>query len=241
MLGDGSRARAFRLLDEMGLLVHVLPEVAACRGVLQPTDYHPEGDVLVHSMLALEKLPPDASDDAAWATLLHDIGKPGTFSQETGRIRFIGHSELGAEMAEVIAERLRFSKASRERVAWLVRRHLHPRDAPQMRRSTLRRLLAEPWLADLLVVAHADALAGSGDVSHLEFIEQARAEIGDALPPPFITGADLRDAGLPAGRAFGRILERIRTEQLEGTLATREEALARAAELVAAEPLDGTP
>lgn len=241
MLADGSRARAFRLLDDLGLLAPVLPEVAACRGVQQPPDHHPEGDVLVHSLLALEKLPAEATADAAWATLLHDIGKPGTFSQETGRIRFIGHPDLGAAMTQAIAERLRFSNASRERIAWLVRRHLQPRDAPQMRRSTLRRLLAEPWLDDLLVVARADALAGSGDLAHLAFLDRARADIGDALPPPLVTGSDLHAAGLPPGRAFGRILELIRTEQLEGALATRDEALTRAAALVAEEPPEAVP
>jgi poly(A) polymerase len=235
MLGHASRGRAFRLLDELGLLAPVLPEVAACRGVRQPPNWHPEGDVLTHVFLALEKLRPDSSADVAWGVLLHDIGKPGTFDESEGRIRFHGHDALGARMTREVAGRLRFSNAATDRITWLVARHLWLREAKNMNRSTLRRVLAEAWIDDLVTVCRADALAGSGDVSHLDFLEAARAEFGSELPPPLINGTDLRAAGLPPGRAFARILELVRTEQLEGRLPTREDALERVRALVAGE------
>ena len=135
-------------------------------------------------------------------------------------------------MAAAICERLRFSNASRERIEWLVRNHLKPRDAPQMRRSTLRRLLAQPHLLDLLAVARADALGGSGDVSHVEFLRAARDEFGHDLPAPLVSGNDVHEAGLQPGPAFKRMLEKLRDEQLEGRLATREDALGRLRVLV---------
>jgi len=228
MLLHSARATAFRLLDDVGVMPHVLPEIAALHGVRQPPNYHPEGDVFVHVMLALEKLLPETSAAAAWGTLLHDIGKPATFSEEGGRIRFHQHDVIGARMAEELAERLRFSNALRDRVATVVRRHLIHRDAPMMRKSTLRALLAEPSLDDLLLVMRADALAGSGDTTGVDFLERARHEVGTQLPPPLVTGRDLISAGIAQGPALGRILEALRTEQLDGTLTTPDEALARA-------------
>ena len=235
MLAHASRGRAFRLLDELGLLAPVLPELEACRGVAQPPKWHPEGDVLTHVFLALEQLPPEASADVAWGVLLHDIGKPATFEESEGRIRFHGHDVLGARMTRVLTERLRFSNASSERITWLVAKHLWLRDAPKMNRSTLRRVVADPWLDDLVEVCRANALAGSGDVSHLAFVDAAREELGAELPPALINGGDLRAAGLPPGRAYARILEVVRTEQLDGQLTTREAALERAHALVADE------
>jgi poly(A) polymerase len=234
MLLDANRAAAFRLLGETGLLDVVLPEVAACRGVRQPEKYHPEGDVLVHVLKALEQLAPDASEAVAWGVLLHDIGKPGTFTEGPDRVRFHGHDVLGATLAGAIAERLRFSNALRERVVLLVRRHLLLRDAPKMKRGRLRALLAEPWLDELAQVARADAQAGSGDVSHVDFVDRARVEIGAELPPPLLKGDDLRELGIAPGPAYGRILATLRDEQLEGTLATREAALERARSLASA-------
>jgi poly(A) polymerase len=235
MLHDPSRAAAFRLLDELALLREVLPELEACRGVAQPAQYHPEGDVLTHVLLAMEKLPPETTEAAAWGVLLHDIGKPATFTDGPDRIRFHRHETVGADMADALAERLRFSNALRERVVLLVRKHLVPRDAPNMRTSKLRRFIAEEWLDDLLAVARADAEAGSGVTSHLDYILEKRAELG-ALPPPLLTGDDLRALGIPPGPVYGRILATIRDEQLEGRITTKDEALARARDLVESSP-----
>jgi poly(A) polymerase len=235
MLLHATRAEAFRLLDDLGVMRHVLPEISALHGVRQPAQYHPEGDVFIHVMLALEKLPPGPSEAAAWGTLLHDIGKPATFTEAADRIRFHGHEVVGARMAEELADRLRFSNALRDRVSVLVRKHLVHRDAPNMRASTLRAFLAEPWLDDLLVVMRADVLAGSGVTTGIDFLERAREEIGTQLPPPLLTGRDLIAAGIAPGPEIGRILHALRTEQLDGRLATLDEAMVRARAIAAGE------
>lgn len=236
MVAHRSRAVALRLLDETGLLREVLPEIDALHGVTQPSDYHPEGDVFVHVVLAMEALPPDASAVVAWAVLLHDIGKPDTRDESTGRIRFLGHDVLGERMAQDLLRRLRFSNDDRERIAWLVRHHLRPRDAPHMRRAKLRRLLAEPWLSDLMAVCRADALGGSGDLTHLELLEEARARGEGDLPGAWVTGRDLHERGVPQGPEFGRLLGTLRDEQLDGRLASREAALARLDDLLGGSP-----
>ena len=228
MLLDPSRGRALELLDELGLLPHVLPEISALHGVSQPVQYHPEGDVFVHVVRVLCALPDVVTESVAWAALLHDIGKPATWTDDGVRVRFHGHEVVGARMAVALCRRLRFAGAVAERIELLVRKHLLPRDAPKMRASKLRRLLAEPWYDELLVVARADAMGGGGDVSHLEALELRRQELGTALPAPLVTGEDLRAAGVPPGPAYRGILEAVRDAQLEGLVCSREEALALA-------------
>ena len=139
MLTEGHARRAFELLDESGLLTEVLPEVAKMKGVEQPPQYHPEGDVWVHTLLLFEKLPPNCSPTLAWGALLHDVGKPPTFRVAPDRIRFDGHVEVGVKMTEQLGRELRFSNEELEQVSALVENHMKFADVTRMRESTLKR------------------------------------------------------------------------------------------------------
>lgn len=227
ILTEGAARRGFMLLDESGLLPHVLPEVSAMKAVEQSPDYHPEGDVFTHTLLLLGGLQ-DATPELALAALLHDVSK-GECSERRpdGRITFYGHAEIGAERAVTICQRLRRSRETWEQVEWLVRHHLRIASAPQMRRSTLRRFLSEPHIEPLLELARLDILASSGDLTNYEFCRAAQAEFaGEPIkPPPLLRGRDLLDLGYPSGPLFAEILSAVEERQLEGELSTREEAI----------------
>lgn len=240
MLIDPNRRRALELLDDTGLLEVVLPEVVAMHGVEQPPEFHPEGDVWVHTCLALDNLPRRPSFELALGILLHDVGKPPTFREAEDRIRFDGHVELGAEMAEGICARLRLSRASTERIVALVRDHLLFKDVPQMRPARLRRLLAEPHFDELLVLYKADCMACHGLLTALPAIRAMRRKLSrEALiPPPLLRGEDVIALGVPSGPVVGGLLREAADLQLEGQLAERDAALAWLEERVRSE---GTP
>jgi poly(A) polymerase len=223
----GSARRAFELLAATGLLVHVLPEVAALRGVEQSPDFHPEGDVWQHTLLLLAQLE-RPSETLALGALLHDIGKPATQKRANGRITFAGHCELGAAMAVEVCQRLRRSRATWERVEFLVREHLRHLQAPHMRPATLKKFLLREGIEELLELVRMDVLASSGDLSAYEFCRAKLAEFRSrGLPePPLLQGRDLLAAGYPPGPRMGEILRAVRDAQLEGELHSREEALA---------------
>ncbi len=223
----GARAgSALRLLEGTGLLEHVLPEVAATRGVAQPPEYHPEGDVWTHTWLTVDRLRAP-SPVVAWAALLHDVGKPLTQSQAE-RIRFHGHEAVGAEVARRAVQRLRLSRDDASAIVGLVAEHMRLRHARQMRPGKLRRLLVGPRGADLLELHRADCLASHGDLSLYCFCRQELAAATAAVPRPqrLLTGDDLQDMGFRPGPAFGEILAAIEEEQLAGGIADRAGAAA---------------
>jgi poly(A) polymerase len=234
MLTEGAARRGFTLLDETGLLAVVLPEVAAMRGVEQSQEYHPEGDVLTHTLLCLEKL--DAtprSEVLALGVLLHDVAKPACASRgEDGRITFYGHTDRGAEMAIEICNRLRRSRDTGDRVAWLVKNHLRHVQAPVMRVATLKRFLAEPLIDTLLELVRIDASSSSGDLSGYDFCRAKQQEIGaaDTRPEPLLRGRDLLSLGHRPGPHFRDILERAYDAQLEGQIVSADQARAWAIE-----------
>ncbi len=234
ILGEGRAREGFELLEATGLLAAILPEVAALRGVAQPPEHHPEGDVLTHTLLALAHIEPGRHDEAlSLAVLLHDVAKPAcAATQPGGRITFHGHCERGAEIAFDICMRLRRSRATAERVAWLVRFHLRHLDAPRMRVATLRRLLAEPWIEDLLELVRIDSLAGSGDLRAYELCRARLRElpVAERRPERLLKGRDLVDLGYLPGPDFRRILEAALDAQLEGAVRSPEEARAWALE-----------
>ena len=223
MLADRSRGRAFRRLDELGLLAHLLPEVAAMKGVLQSADWHPEGDVFEHTMRCL-----DVAGDVRWelalAVLLHDVGKPPTASERG----FAGHEKVGADMADAICRRLRLSNREREDVVWLVHNHMKFSVARQMKESTLRRLMSEPLFDDLAELHRIDALASAGDLSDYGFVMERRRAFLEEKPPvqPLVTGHDLIARGLAPGPAFAEILDELYDAQIEGKFPDRDAALA---------------
>ena len=225
ILTEGRARRGFELLDESGLLAQVPPEVKAMQGVQQPPEFHPEGDVWVHTLLMLEGLRAP-SRTLALGVLLHDVGKPPTFTVRE-RIRFDNHVEVGAKMAEEIAHRLRLATREKERVAELVRHHLRFKDFPRMRRSTQLRFLRMEGFAEHLELHRLDCLASHGDLTTFEMarrmLEQTPAEV--IKPTPLLRGGDLIERGYTPGPAFKQILQTVEDAQLEGRIQTREDAM----------------
>lgn len=226
ILTEGGARRGFELLDETGLLQDLLPEIAAMKGVEQPPEFHPEGDVWVHTLLLLDKLK-EASPTLAWGALLHDVGKPGTF-RVAERIRFDGHVEEGVRLAHAILQRLRSSHEDREQVEALVAHHMRFKDVPKMRQSTLKRFLRLPRFAEHLELHRLDCLSSHGRLENYELVRQKLREFPaeQLKPKPLVTGADLIAEGYTPGPAFSKMLAAVEDAQLEGRISSSEEGLA---------------
>jgi poly(A) polymerase len=227
MLTEGSARRAFELLDATGLLVEVLPEVAKMHSVEQPPQFHPEGDVWVHTLLLLEKLPPDCSSTLAWGALLHDVGKPATFRRAPDRIRFDGHVEVGVRIAEEILKRLRFSSEETSQILLLIQNHMRFGDVHKMKESTLKRFFRLPGFEEHLDLHRMDALSSFGDLGNYEFAKERFAAIPEeeVRPQLLVTGDDLIAAGYSPGPRFKEMLALAEDAQLEGRIASCEEGL----------------
>ena len=227
ILTEGHARRAFLLLDESGLLDHVLPDISAMKGVEQPPEFHPEGDVFVHTLLLLDNLPSPCPLTLAWGALLHDVGKPATFRVAPDRIRFDGHVEVGVKMAERICRELRFSNDETEQILALVDNHMRFGHATRMKESTLKRFLRMPAFDEHLALHRADCLASHRNLATYEFIQHKRAEIPaeKMRPAPLVTGDDLIAAGHLPGPKFREILTAVEDAQLEGRLPSRDAAL----------------
>ncbi|HXT87460.1 MAG TPA: CCA tRNA nucleotidyltransferase [Verrucomicrobiae bacterium] len=229
MLTEGAARRAFELLDETGLLRELLPEVAKMKGVPQPPQFHPEGDVWTHTLLMLEKLPAGVPRTLAWGVLLHDIGKPATFRPPTrpnDRIRFDEHVEVGVRVAEEICRRFRFSNDDAEQVAALVGNHMRFKDVPQMRDSTLKRFARLPRFEEHLELHRLDCLSSHGNLSSYDFVRNflAKTPPQGVHPPRLLNGEDLKKMGFQPGPKFKEILNFVEDAQLEGRIATPEDA-----------------
>ncbi len=221
------------LLDRSGLLVHVLPDIAAMHGVEQPPQYHPEGDVYEHVRLMLSKIE-QPNLDLALGVLFHDVGKkPTAKTDENGRIRFNEHESVGADMAEQIMTNLRYDNKTIETVKEMVQHHMQFKDVPKMRESTLKRMMSRPTFPLELELHRIDCASSHGDLSHYDFlkhlIETMPPEQID--PPAFISGRDLLAMGLRPGKEIGRILEAVRLAQLEESVQNRIEAMDMARKL----------
>jgi poly(A) polymerase len=227
MLTEGRAKRAFELLDQTGLLEQVLPEISAMRGVEQPPQYHPEGDVFVHTLLLLDKLLAGSSKTLAWGALLHDVGKPPTFHVAPDRIRFDGHVEIGVKMAAEICRRLRFSNDETDQILALVDNHMRFGHVFRMKESTLKRFLRLPKFDEHLELHRIDSLSSHGLLEAYNYIrEQQRSLPPEAIrPAPLLTGRDLIDAGYEPGPRFKEILSAIEDAQLEGRVVTHEAAM----------------
>src|SRR5881409_2013244 len=223
-----NRARGWDLLDSSGLMRAILPELEAMKGVLQPEQFHPEGDVFQHTRLMLQFLQETVSVPLVFAVLLHDVAKPVTATvDKTGRIRFNEHDRIGAAMTEAIMRRLRFSGAEIEATVEMVRQHMVFKDVPKMRVAKLKRFMARPTFVDELELHRVDCESSHRMLDNYEFLLRKREEFANEpiIPPPLVRGDDLIALGLKPGPRFGQILEAVETRQLEGTLRTREEAL----------------
>ena len=230
ILAHPSRVRGFDLLDQSGLLKEILPEIEALKGCEQPAQFHPEGDVFVHTRAMLELLPPEAPASLALAVLFHDIGKPPTFRYhaDEDRIRFSGHDRVGAAMTEKLMERLRFSRHDIDRVTEAVRQHMVFKDVQNMRTAKLKRFMAREGFDEELELHRVDCQSSHGALDNYDFLKTKAEEFANEplIPPPLLTGHDLMALGWKPGPHFGQVLESIQTAQLEGTLATIEEAIA---------------
>jgi poly(A) polymerase len=223
-----NRLRGWDLLDASGLMRAILPELEAMKGVLQPEQFHPEGDVFQHTRLMLQFLPETVCVPLVFAVLLHDVAKPVTATvDKTGRIRFNEHDRIGAEMTEAIMRRLRFSGAEIEATVEMVRQHMVFKDVPKMRVAKLKRFMARPTFTDELELHRVDCESSHRMLDNYEFLRRKREEFANEpiIPPPLVRGDDLIALGLKPSPKFGEILEAVETRQLEGTLRTREEAL----------------
>jgi poly(A) polymerase len=227
MLTEGRARRAFHLLDESGLLREVLPEIATMKGIEQPPQYHPEGDVFVHTLLLLDKLPAGSSKTLAWGALLHDVGKPPTFRVAPDRIRFDGHVAVGVKMAAEICRRLRFSNSETEQILSLVDNHMRFADVLRMKQSTLKRFLRLPAFDEHLELHRMDVLSSNGNLDAYNYSrEQLHAIPPEAIrPQPLVTGRDLIEAGYAPGPRFKQILSAIEDAQLEGRITSHEAAI----------------
>jgi poly(A) polymerase len=225
ILTEGGARRGFELLDASGMLNDILPEVAAMKGVAQPPEFHPEGDVWTHTLLMLERLPTPTAT-LAFGVLLHDVGKPGTF-RIAERIRFDGHVELGEKIARDILMRLRFSNSDIEQVLALVANHMRFKHVHEMRESKLKRMLRMDRFDEHLELHRLDCLASHGNLENYEF---ARSKL-EQLPPEqlrpsrLLTGRDLIEAGYAPGPDFARMLEMAEDAQLESRIQSKQDAL----------------
>jgi poly(A) polymerase len=228
MLTEGRARDAFLLLDQTGLLVEVLPEIAAMKGVEQPQEFHPEGDVFVHTLLVLDKLPDPCPATLAWGALLHDVGKPPTFRVAPDRIRFDGHVEVGVKMAEEICRRLRFSRDDTDQILALVENHMRFAQVQRMKESTFKRFVRLPRFEEHLELHRMDCQACHGDLSSYRFTLDKMASLAPEAvrPAPLIGGDDLIATGYSPGPRFKEILTAVEDAQLEGRLQSRDAALA---------------
>jgi poly(A) polymerase len=229
LLTEGAARLGFELLDDTGLLQEVLPEISALKGVPQPPEYHPEGDVWIHTRLMLEGLPSGSSCTLAWGVLLHDVGKPTTFrpASVTGdRIRFDGHVDVGVSVTAEICKRLKFSNEDSERIQALVANHMKFKDVGQMRKSTLKRFVRQPHFAEHLALHRLDCLASHHRLDAYDMVRQFLSDTPpeEVKPPRLLTGDDLHKMGYVPGPEYQTILRALEDAQLEGTLGTKPEA-----------------
>ena len=227
MLTGPDPARAVRMLFDTGLLAAVLPEVAALDGVEQPPEFHPEGDVLTHTLLMLSHMA-CADANLAWSVLLHDISKPEARTVgEDGRARFYAHESMGAELAGKILDRLRFSSADRDSITQAVRNHMRFASVRDMRAAKLRKLIADPNFPLELELHRLDCISCHGLMECFVFLLDRLAAEPEhrRLPEPLVRGRDLVAAGVKPGPRFKTVLEEVFELQLAGELSTPEEAL----------------
>ena len=231
LVTEGAARRGLELLDSCWLLSIVLPEIAALKGVEQPPQFHPEGDVWIHTLMMLEGLPAGVSPTLAWGVLLHDVGKPATFrsAAETGdRIRFDGHVDVGVAIGKEILGRLRFSNDDTEQILALVEHHMKFKDVTRMRPATLKRFVRLPRFAEHLALHRLDCLSSHRNLEAYEFVENfLRLTPPEVVrPAKLVTGEDVLRLGYAPGPLVGKILAEVEEAQLNGELASKEDAVA---------------
>jgi tRNA nucleotidyltransferase/poly(A) polymerase len=229
LLTEGSARAGFELLEKSWLLSIVLPEIASMKGVQQPPQFHPEGDVWIHTLLMIEGLAAGTSPTLAWGVLLHDVGKPPTFkpiSQTGDRIRFDGHVDVGVRMAEAICKRYRFSNEETEQIVALVENHMRFKDVDHMKSSTLKRFVRLPLFEEHMELHRLDCLSSNRNLESYEQVQRFLAETPaeQVRPQRVLSGNDLSQMGYSPGPLFREILRAVEDAQLEGQVTSKEEA-----------------
>jgi tRNA nucleotidyltransferase/poly(A) polymerase len=229
LLTEGAARRGFELLEKSWLLSIALPEIAAMKGVPQPPEFHPEGDVWTHTLLMIEGLPAGSSPTLAWGVLLHDVGKPPTFkpaSQTGDRIRFDHHVDVGVKMAQAICRRYRFSNEETEQIAALVDNHMRFKDVARMKKSTLKRFARLPRFEEHMELHRLDCTSSHRHLEAYDFMQRFLAETppAEVRPQRVLTGNDLSEMGYIPGPRFSEILRAVEDAQLEGHISNKQEA-----------------
>ena len=234
MLTGRCPEKALEMLSGTGILREVLQEVEALKGVPQPPLFHPEGDVFVHTSLMLKRMTfPDVR--TAWAILLHDAGKPQTLSiDREGVEHFYSHEEKSAKIAEHVMNRLKHPRKVISDVVDAVSGHMRMAHVSRMRKSKVQRLLAQENFPLHLELHRTDCMSSHARMEQYLFLLDliAASEGQTELPAPLINGRDLIAMGMKPGRDIGRVLGAVSDMQLEGVVKNREEALAKAAEML---------
>ena len=229
ILLNENRVLGFDLLVDSGLMEHIIPEILQLKGCEQPPQFHPEGDVFVHTRLMLSLLKDNPSIELVLSVLLHDIGKPATYSfdEAADRIRFNGHDKLGAEMSNQILRGLKFSNSIIEDVAQMVANHMTFKDVQKMRQSKLRRFMSRLTFSDEKELHRVDCLGSWGGLDNYDFLNEKMIEFANEpiIPAPLLTGKDLIEFGWAPGPNLGETLNSVQDLQLEGSLNSKEEAL----------------
>jgi poly(A) polymerase len=227
MFTGNAPSDALLMLDNLGILDIILPEVSELKGVEQAKEFHPEGDVFVHTVLMFE-LMKNPTVELAWSVLLHDIGKPATFSRgDDGIEHFYSHDKIGAEIAEKILKRLKFPNSEIDNIVSAVRNHMKFAHVKEMRKAKLKRLMAEPSFQLQLDLHKLDCSSSHGKLDNYFFLKDIldNPEIETELPPPLLRGGDLMELGVAPGPEMGRILREIGDLQLDGKLNSKEDAI----------------
>ncbi len=230
ILTEGAARAGFELLDLCWLLPIVLPEITALKGVEQPPQYHPEGDVWIHTLIMLEGLPAGCPATLAWGVLLHDVGKPATFrsASETGdRIRFDGHVDVGIAIGKEILGRLRFSSDDTEQILSLVEHHMKFKDVEKMRPATLKRFVRLPRFDEHLALHRLDCLSSHRNLEAYEFVREFLEKTPPEVvrPTRLVSGEDILQLGYAPGPIIGAILAAVEEAQLNGEITTTGEAI----------------
>ncbi len=228
ILSEGNARRGVELLDEAGLLKTLLPEVYSLKGIEQPEKYHPEGDAYTHTLIMLEKMG-KVSSTFGWVVLLHDIGKSETQNTDGKKITFYRHDIIGAEMARNICKRYRFSKKETNYIVYIIKDHMKILNIKHMKKSTLKKFIRNEYFLDLLKLFYLDCISSNGNLTDYQYAKEVYNDLSNDSsttlnPIPLITGKDLIEKGYRPGPIFKKILSFLEDAQLEGVIASKEEA-----------------
>ncbi len=244
IITGNKRENALMQLESLGLLRIILPEVQALRDVFQPPEFHSEGDVWIHTLLAIETLE-NPSAELAWTVLLHDVGKPATAGRRDvpgkTKIIFFEHEQKSVEIAKKILERLRFSNDFINDISWAISQHMRIINAFRgMSERKQKKLFTDPNINLLLDLTKADLKAslrpgGKIDLglynlalAKKEEFEKETADDEKQQIKKFslITGNDImKILKIPAGPEIGKIKSQIETAFLDSEISTRKKAL----------------